>query len=112
MRLLMNTIGNKPGRVRYFAVYAVAVSLAAGLIPMLWGMVLDVLRARHFTLLGLTVDRYGVLFGVTCLSLFVVAVLLACVHEPKSKPATFMIYEVFVGFPARSLVQFIQRFRY
>ncbi|MDD2709935.1 MAG: MFS transporter [Verrucomicrobiae bacterium] len=110
-RLLMNTVGHKPGRARYFALYAVAVSLTAGLIPIPWGGVLDGLRHMRLELWGMTLDRYVVLYGAAWLSLFGIVILLARVREPKSKPAVFMVYEVFVGMPVRGLTQLLQWFR-
>jgi MFS family permease len=110
-RLLLNTVGNRQGKTFFFAIYGVSVSVTLSIMPVLWGMILDGLRNTRLSLLGIGLDRYSVLFGVEWLLILVTTALLVRLKEPRSQPASSVIYEVFVGWPARSLSQLLQLFR-
>jgi MFS family permease len=64
-RITMNIAGAKAASAQYFALNSVAASLAAGVSPIVWGALLDVLRAAP-------VNNYVVFFG---LNLLVVAMI-------------------------------------
>lgn len=110
-RLLMNTIGNRHGKTCYFAFYGVVISVVISVMPVLWGMTLDALRDARIAVGGFELDRYGIFFGTEWLLLFVMVVLLVRLKEPKSEPVTYMVYEVFVGWPARGIAHLLQLFR-
>lgn len=110
-RLLMNTIAGKPGQARYFAVYAVMVSLIIGILPVFWGMGLDALRELHFPAWGVEWNRYTVFFAVETASLIPMILILLRLREPKAESSTFMVYQIFVGMPSRGLTQLMQMFR-
>lgn len=110
-RLLLNTVGDRPGKAQYFAVYGVSVSLVLGLVPVAWGMLLDSLLKWQGTVAGFEVNRFSVFFaGEICL-LLGVAFFLSRLHETKSQHAGFMVYEIFVGMPTRGITLLLQRFR-
>jgi hypothetical protein len=108
-RLLMNTVGNKRGQTQYFAVYAVVMSLVMGTMPAFWGIVLDAIHHRKWVFFDLELSRFSIYFGIQWLMLFAVLSMLTRVKEPKSKSTSSMIYEIFVGMPARGLTFLFQR---
>ncbi len=112
-RLLLNMVGEKPDKTRYFAVYAVVVSLVVGLTPIPWGMVLDGLRHMNLTVSGMGMEwnPFSIFFGTEWLMLFVIGFTLTRVKEPESQPTAFVAYEIFVGMPARGLTLLLQRFQ-
>ena len=110
-RLLMNMVGNKPAKTRYFAIYAVVVSMFIGLAPVLWGVLLDGLSTTILSVKGYELDRYSFFFAAEWLMLGAVGVMLARLKEAKSESATFMVYQIFVGMPSRTLSYLIQRIR-
>ncbi len=111
MRLLLNTVGDKPGKARYFAVYGVAVSLVVGVVPVLWGMLLDGLRNWNTTFASMEINRFTVFFACEGAMVLAIGIMLARLHESRSLSATFMVYEIFVGMPTRGLSILLQRFR-
>lgn len=77
-RLLMNTAGDRPGSAQYFAAQQVQISLAAGLAPIVWGGVLDVLTG-----LGYGGARYAAFFGAQVALVGLMALMLRRVREPR-----------------------------
>ncbi|MBK8048438.1 MAG: MFS transporter [Anaerolineales bacterium] len=71
-RLLMNTVGERPGMTQYFAFQSVIVSLLAGISPIMWGYLLDSLDNFELTIGGITLDGYAPLLGYNgcCSQLF------------------------------------------
>ena len=110
-RLLMNMVGNKPAKTRYFSTYTVVVSVMIGLAPIVWGVLLDGLSTTIVIVKGYELDRYSFFFGAEWLMLGVVGIMLAQLKEAKSESATFMVYQIFVGTPARTLSTLLQRVR-
>ncbi len=110
-RLLMNTIGDRVGRAHFYAVYGVIVSILIGVMPIFWGVILDCLRDMEWRIYGCPMDGFTLFFASEWLMIFVVAVILLRVKEPKSHSTRVVMYEIFVTLPARGLSFLFQRFR-
>lgn len=78
-RLLMNTVSDHTASTQYFALQSVIVSLLAGVAPILWGLLLDALRAREAP--GAGVGGFALFFGLQWLLLGVVFLALGRVKE-------------------------------
>jgi len=111
IRLLLNIVGERAGKARYFALYVVLVSLTMGTVPVVWGMLFDGLQSMTFLIQGIRLDRFAILFGSELLLILGVAVSLTRVQEARSRSPTFVMYEVFVGMPARGLSLLLRRLR-
>jgi hypothetical protein len=110
-KLLMDTVGERHGSTQYYAVWAVCTSLTTAIMPVAWGIVLDAIGEWKVDLLGFTFNRFSILFGVEWLLLFPLAMLLVRVKDKKSESTTSVIYEVFVGYPTRTLSSVFGQFK-
>jgi MFS family permease len=80
-RLLMNTVGDKPGNAQYFALNAAIVNLVAAFMPILWGALLDAWKNVDAMAGPLDVNRFTLFFGAEVLLLGFVALALWRVRE-------------------------------
>ena len=55
------------GRNHYFAVFAVATSVAAGLSPLIWGLILEAIGTHHSYTGWVAWNRYSIFFACGCL---------------------------------------------
>jgi hypothetical protein len=102
-RLLMNTVGDRPGATQYFALQSVIVSVLAGLSPITWGWMLDNLRDVQLAAGGLTLDGYAIFFGVQWLLLGVVFLALGRVKEGNATDTRTLLYRALVIAPGHRL---------
>ncbi|NJM39392.1 MAG: MFS transporter [Anaerolineae bacterium] len=83
-RLLMNSVTDEAQSPRYFALYSVIVNVTVGLVPMMWGALLDAWRdVRLPEWLGEAANRYTLFFGLEWLLLGLVALALWRLREEK-----------------------------
>ena len=80
-RLVMNTVGDKPGNAQYFALNSAVVNIVAAMMPVIWGALLDAWRGVDATFGTLDVNRYTLFFGAEVLLLGLVALTLRRVRE-------------------------------
>jgi hypothetical protein len=80
-RLLMNTVGDKPGNAQFFALNAAIVNIVAASMPIIWGALLDSWKNVDVMLGPLDINRFTLFFGAEVLLLGVVAWVLRRVRE-------------------------------
>ena len=73
------------GRNHHFALLLVLLNVAAGTSPIIWGLVLEAIGNRRLTMLGLTLNRYAILFGVCALMLIPVIALLRRLDDHRTE---------------------------
>ena len=108
-RLMMNTVGDRPGTTQFFALQSVIVSLLAGVSPILWGWMLDHVRSLQIAVGGLTLDGYAIFFGVQWLLLGAVFVALMRVHEGDAATTKTLLYRALVVAPGHRLAGLTHR---
>lgn len=110
-RLMMNTVGDRPGTTQFFALQSVIVSLVAGVAPIVWGGVLDRVRTLAVELGGLTLNGYAIFFAVQWLLLSVVLAALMQVREGNATSTKTLLYRALVVAPGHRLAAFTHRLR-
>lgn len=80
-RLVMNTVGDKPGNAQYFALNAAIVNIVAASMPVIWGALLDAWKSVDLTFGAFNVNRFSLFFGAEVLLLGFVALALRRVRE-------------------------------
>ena len=72
------------GRNHFFAFYSVFASVASGLAPIAWGLLIDAVGSRHGDFLGLIWNRYTVFYGATAAVMVLAFMLARWIDEPKA----------------------------
>lgn len=72
------------GRNHFFAFYSVFASVASGLAPIAWGLLIDAVGSRHGDFLGLIWNRYTVFYGATAVVMVLAFMLARWIDEPKA----------------------------
>ena len=107
MRLLMGTVPAM-GRSHFFAIFSVAGSLVAGLAPLGWGLLTDVLQPVHFGA-GVEVNRFVILFAMLCLILVPAMVALRRIEEARASTTEELLRELILETPWRSITRWWNR---
>ncbi len=103
-RLIMEIVPTL-GRNHFFALFSVIASVAQGLAPIAWGMLIDAIGPRHGAWLGLDWNRYSIFFAAVA-ALFIAAFVLARrLEEPRAVSLDKLLRELLVDSPARVLVR-------
>jgi len=110
-RLMMNTVGDRPGTTQFFALQSVIVSLLAGVSPILWGWMLDHVRDLQIVVGGLTLNGYAIFFGVQWLLLSAVFVALMRVREGNAATTKTLLYRALVVAPSHRIADLTHRTR-
>ena len=110
-RLLMNTVGNRPFSTQYFALHSVSASLVLGVSPILWGLLLDNLRAVQWRLGGWQLDGFALFFGIQWLALVFVLLAYMQLRETSAASTAALLYRALVSVPSRRLAQLTARGR-
>lgn len=93
------------GRSHFFALYSVLSSLALGLAPIGWGLLIDGIGGWHRTWLGVAWDRYAVFFAAVA-GVFVITLAVATrLDEPKAASVETLLREILIASPQRILVR-------
>jgi len=93
------------GRDHFFALFSVVGSLAMGLSPILWGVLIDSLRGLDLGWHGFALNRYSVFFALTGL-VFVVAIWLCQrLEEPKAASMEALLRDLLIESPQRVWVR-------
>lgn len=93
------------GRDHFFALFSVVGSLAMGLSPILWGVLIDSLRGLDLAWHGLAVNRHSVFFALTGLGFLVSFGLCARLEEPKAASMEALLRDILIESPQRVWVR-------
>lgn len=108
IRLVMGTIPIM-GRSHFFALYSVVSSLAAGVAPILWGVLIDAARLIETPGLGLLNNRYGMYYLATTLWMLAALVLTTRIEEPESVELEKLLHELLTRSRLRAWLRFWPR---
>jgi MFS family permease len=93
------------GRNHFFAIYSVLGSLALGLAPIGWGLLIDAIGGWQAVWLGVAWNRYAVFFAAVALVLCLALALATRLEEPKAASLETLLREVLIESPQRVLVR-------
>ena len=99
-RLAM-TIVPAMGRNHFFAMYSVIGSLALGLSPILWGLLLDAIGSRQFRWLGLEWNRYTIFFAAVAVAFLAALGLARQLREPQAASLEELLKDLLIHSPQR-----------
>lgn len=97
------------GRNHFFALFSVIGSVAMGLSPIGWGVVLDAVGPWHGAALGLAWNRFTVFFVAVALVMAIALVLARRLEEPEAVSMDELMREILIQSPQRFLVRFWPR---
>ena len=89
------------GRNHFFALYSVLTSLALGLSPILWGLLIDAVGGFHAHGLGLDWNRYSIFFAAAGLVMLATLPLARRLEEPQAASMEVLLKEILVQSPQR-----------
>jgi len=102
MRLAMGTIPAM-GRSHFFALFSVVTSLVMGLMPVLWGILVDCLEGWRWRTGAWEWNQYSVLYLALVLLIVAAQFCRRRVPEPKAMTTEAFFHELFVVTPSRAL---------
>ena len=82
-KLAMSTVPEL-GKSHFFALFSVVGSLAVGIFPILWGVMIDALESTRIDWLGLQWNQFSIYFAGLLGVLLVLIVLVARLNEEKA----------------------------
>jgi len=88
-------------RSHCFALYSVLTSLAMGLAPVLWGLLIDVVGGREAVWLGVRWNGYAVFFAAVWLVLVAAFGSARALEEPKAASMEALLREILIQSPQR-----------
>ena len=88
-------------RSHCFALYSVLTSLAMGLAPVLWGLLIDAVGERETVWLGVEWNRYAVFFAAVWLVLAGAFAAARALEEPKAASMEALLREILIQSPQR-----------
>ncbi len=100
-RLTMATVP-RMGRSHFFAMYSVVGSLTMGLLPILWGLLINLLQPVAVKWLGLEWNQYSIYFAGVMGVIIVGLVLVKKVEEPKAARLEEFVLDLIRNSPLRS----------
>jgi len=101
-RLLMWTVPAQ-GRSHYFAMSSVMAALGQGVSPIIWGLALDGLAARHIW----TLNAHALLYLTAGLLLAIAAAACLRLNEPRALGTVEFLHELLVRTPRRALARWL-----
>jgi MFS family permease len=93
------------GRNHFFALFSVIGSLALGVAPVLWGLVIDFVGSRTFAGSRFEWNRYSIFFVAVAVVFAVTLALARKLEEPKAASLEALLREILVDAPQRVLVR-------
>jgi MFS family permease len=108
LRLAMAVIPEM-GRNHFFALFTVVGSLALGLAPIGWGLLIDAIGASQADWLGLNWNRYTVFFCAAAVCFLAAVGLGNQLHEPQAARMDRLLREILIASPQRLWVRFWPR---
>lgn len=107
-RLLM-VLTPETGRSHFLAYFSVATSLTMGLVPILWGLLVDILKPVEFVFMGALWNCFSIPYiGIGAIIISAIFFLLR-VEEPTAMKTDEFVKELFVKTPARALTRVFPR---
>jgi MFS family permease len=104
LRLAMAIIPEM-GRNHFFAAYTVLGSVALGLAPIGWGIMIDAIGGWHVVWMGIDWNRYTLFFGATALAYLAALGLAARLEEPEAASMEALLKEILIQSPQRLWVR-------
>jgi MFS family permease len=89
------------GRNHFFALYSVMGSVALGLSPILWGLLIDAVGPRQVRWLGLEWNRYSVFFAAVWVVFLAALVCARQLREPRSASLEELLKDLLIESPQR-----------
>ena len=89
----------------FFALYSVVGSLALGLSPIFWGLVIDGIGQNQRVWMGVEWNRFSLFFAAVVLVFLVTLILARRLEEPKAATLEQLIREVLIESPQRALLR-------
>jgi hypothetical protein len=99
------------GRPHFLALYSVASNLTVGLVPLLWGPVMDYLNHWHVVWGYWQWNSYSLLYCTLAATIVAGLVALRSVAEPKAMTWDVFMTELLVKTPSRAVSRLIGRLR-
>lgn len=99
------------GRPHFLALYSVMSSLALGIVPLLWGPVMDHLNSWHVAWGYWQWNSYSLFYGTLACTMVVGLFMLRMVTEPKTMTWDAFMRELLVQTPGRAVSRLIGRLR-
>jgi MFS family permease len=96
------------GRTHFFALFSVIGSLALGLSPVLWGLMLDAIGETQWKGVGLSWTRYSLFFACVAVAMGIGLWLARRLEEPSAGNMEALLREILAS-PQRVLVRFWPR---
>lgn len=108
LRLVMGSIPEM-GRSHFFAIFSVTANVAMGASPIIWGVVLDVLRESGFVQARWGITNYSVFFSGVGLMLLLGLFLCLRLSEPAAVPMNRLLRDILIDSPQRLWLRFWPR---
>lgn len=93
------------GRNHFFALYSVLTSLALGLSPILWGLLIDAVGPSSARWLGLEWNRYTIFFTASGAAMGGTLLLSTRLEEPQAASMEALLKELLIASPQRVWVR-------
>ncbi len=97
------------GRNHFFALYSVLANVTLGLAPILWGLLIDAVGARHPQWLGLEWNRFTVFYAAAAVVFIVTLVFARRLEEPEAVSMEELLREILIQSPQRFWLRFWPR---
>jgi MFS family permease len=107
-RLAMSTVPEM-GRSHFFALFSVVNSLTLGLLPIGWGILLDVSRSLAWRWEVMTINNYSAMYLVLCVTALVALGLRQRLHEARAMSSDEFFRELLVETPSRAVARLFFR---
>jgi MFS family permease len=99
------------GRAHFLALFSVSGNLTIGLVPLLWGPVMDYLNHWHLAWGPWIWNSYSLFYSTLAVTILIGLVLLRRLDEPKMMSWDVFISELLVKTPSRAISRVIGRLR-
>jgi len=89
------------GRGHFFALYSVVGSVALGLAPVMWGLLIDALKELHFLWRGFEWNQFSVFFAAAGAAFIVALTLCRRLEEKHAAPMEDLLRDILIHSPQR-----------
>ena len=110
MRTVMGIVPEM-GRAHFLALYSVAANMTVGIVPLLWGPVMDYLGNWHTSWGYWQWNCYSLLYMTMATTIALGLVALRSVEEPKLMTWNVFMHELLVQTPSRAVTRVMGRLR-
>lgn len=99
------------GRPHFLALYSVAANMTVGVVPLLWGPVMDYLEHWHVSWGIWNWNSYSLLYSALTFTIIIGVAVLQTLDEPKKMTWDVFMSELLVKTPSRAVSRVIGRLR-